>query len=57
MCPHSCFGKNLREEGSLADREIRRPFKKINPEKIKAFIKDSPDAYLKEQSLKKVAEL
>ena len=40
--------KRLREEGSLADREIKRPFKKIDPEKMKAFMKDNPDAYLKE---------
>jgi transposase len=40
--------KRLREEGSLADREIKRPFKKIDPEKLKVFMKDKPDAYLKE---------
>lgn len=40
--------KRLKEEGSLANHEVKRPFKKIDPEKLKAFIKDNPDAYLRE---------
>ena len=38
----------LKKEGSLANREIKRPFKKIDPEKLKDYVKNNPDAYLKE---------
>ena len=40
--------KRLEEEGSLAAREIKRPFKKIDPEKLKDYVKNNPDAYLRE---------
>ena len=40
--------KRLEKEGSLADREVKRPFKKIDPEKLRLYIKDNPDAYLRE---------
>ena len=40
--------KRLEEEGSLADREVKRPFKKIAPEKLRLYVKDNPDAYLRE---------
>ena len=40
--------KRLKEEGTLAAREIKRPFKKIDPEKLKDYVKNNPDAYLRE---------
>ena len=40
--------KQLKEEGTLRNREIKRPFKKIDPEKLKKYVSEHPDAYLKE---------
>ena len=40
--------KRLREEGSLADHELKRPFKKIDPEKLKVYVENNQDAYLRE---------
>jgi len=36
------------ETGSLKKRELKRSFKKIDPEKLVAYITEHPDAYLKE---------
>ena len=38
----------LEKEGSLSDREVKRPYKKIDPEKLRLYVKDNPDAYLRE---------
>ena len=38
----------LEKEGSLADREVKRPYKKIDPEKLRLYVKDNPYAYLRE---------
>ena len=40
--------KKLREEGTLAKRPVRRPFKKIDPDKLKEYVRAHPDAYLRE---------
>ncbi len=40
--------KRLKEEGSLANHEIKRPFKKIDPETLRLYVKNNPDAYLRE---------
>lgn len=40
--------KRLEEEGSLKDHKAKRPFKKIDPEKLRAYVKKNPDAYLRE---------
>ena len=38
--------KKLRNEtGSLEKRPLNRTFKKIDPEKLKAFVEENPDAY------------
>jgi len=36
------------ETGGLLKRELNRGFKKIDPEKLKAYNDEHPDAYLKE---------
>lgn len=38
----------LEKEGNLENKELNRSFKKIDPEKLKEFVKNHPDAYLKE---------
>lgn len=40
--------KQLKDEGNLEKRPLNRGFKKIDPEKLKNFVKEHPDAYLKE---------
>jgi transposase len=40
--------KLLEETGSLEKREIVRSFKKIDPVKLEAYVKEHPDAYLQE---------
>ena len=43
--------KKLYEQtGSLTKRELNRSFKKIDPEKLSAYISEQPDAYLKEMA-------
>ena len=32
----------------MADREVKRPYKKIDPEKLRLYVKNNPDAYLRE---------
>jgi transposase len=34
--------------GSLQDKPPCRPFKKLDPEKLRAYVNEHPDAYLKE---------
>lgn len=40
--------KQLREEGNLRKHPVKRPFKKIDPEKLEQYVKANPDAYLRE---------
>ena len=40
--------KQLKEEGTLAKKQLNRPYKKINPQELKKYIEEHPDAYLKE---------
>ena len=40
--------KQLKEDGNLKRRPITRRFKKIDPEKLRAYVRDHPDAYLRE---------
>jgi len=40
--------KRLAETGEIKNKPVNRPFKKIDPERLRTYIKDHPDAYLKE---------
>ena len=42
--------KRLVETGSLAKKPLNRGFKKIDPEKLKAYVNEHPDAYLREMA-------
>jgi transposase len=42
------WNRQLKEEGTLRKRAGKRPFKKIDPEKLVAYIQANPDAYLRE---------
>lgn len=43
--------KQLKEEGTLEKRAVKRPFKKIDPDKLIAYIRANPDAYLREMAM------
>ena len=38
----------LEREGNLKKHPVRRSFKKIDPEKLKEYVKANPEAYLRE---------
>lgn len=38
----------LQEEGNLQNRPLNRSFKKIDPKKLKEYVDNHPDAFLKE---------
>ena len=40
--------KQLREEGNLKKHAVKRPFRKIDPDKLREHIKFHPDDYLRE---------
>lgn len=40
--------KKYKETGDLSNKPLNRGFKKIDPEKLKAYISKNPDAYQKE---------
>ena len=40
--------KQLREEGNLNKHAVKRPFRKIDPEKLREHVKSRPDDYLRE---------
>ena len=40
--------QQLKEKGDLETKALNRTFKKIAPEKLKEYIDEHPDAYLKE---------
>ena len=42
--------KQLKETGDLGKKELHRGFRKINPEKLKAYVAAHPDAYQSEMA-------
>ena len=38
----------LKEEGTLEKKPVIRPFRKLDPEKLKIYLEDHADAYLRE---------
>ena len=40
--------KQYKETGSLANKELHRSFRKLDPEKLSVYVKEHPDAYLRE---------
>lgn len=42
--------KQYKETGDLSNKPLNRGFKKIDPEKLKAYISEHPDAYQKEMA-------
>ena len=40
--------KQLKEEGNLEKKPLHRSYKKIDPEKLKEYVAEHPDAYQKE---------
>lgn len=44
----SRWRKKYKETGEVKDAAPRRTFKKLDPEKLKDYVEEHPDAYLKE---------
>jgi len=42
--------KQLNEQGHLKNKPLNRSFRKIDPEKLATYIKEQPDAYLREMA-------
>ena len=42
--------KQLKETGDLGKKELHRGFRKIDPEKLKAYVAEHPDAYQSEMA-------
>ena len=42
--------KQLKETGDLGKKELHRSFRKIDPEKLKAYVAEHPDAYQTEMA-------
>ncbi|MDE7121032.1 MAG: transposase [Oscillospiraceae bacterium] len=42
--------RQYRETGSLSEKPLNRTFRKINPEKLKKYIEEHPDAMQKEMA-------
>ena len=42
--------KQLKETGDLGKKELHRSFRKIGPEKLKAYVAEHPDAYQSEMA-------
>ena len=42
--------KQLKETGDLEKKELHRSFRKIDPEKLKAYVAEHPDAYQTEMA-------
>ena len=40
--------KQLEKEGNLEKKPLHRSYKKVNPEKLKEYLSEHPDAYQKE---------
>ena len=43
--------KQLKETGDLGKKELHRGFRKIDPEKLKAYVAEHPDAYQSEMGM------
>lgn len=48
VCTIEKWEKQLKERGNLEKKELNRPHKKIDPEKLKAYVEEHPDAYQRE---------
>ena len=42
--------KQLKEKGNLEKKELHRSYRKIDPEKLKAYVAEHPDAYQSEMA-------
>ena len=42
--------KQLKETGNLEKKKLHRSFRKIDPEKLKAYVAEHPDAYQSEMA-------
>lgn len=42
--------KQLKETGNLEKKELHRSYRKIDPEKLKAYVAEHPDAYQSEMA-------
>lgn len=42
------WSKKYKEEGHLENKELKRTFKKVDPEKLTKYVAENPDAYLEE---------
>ena len=42
--------KQLKETGDLGKKELHRSYRKIDPEKLKAYVEEHPDAYQSEMA-------
>ena len=42
--------KQLKETGNLEKKELHRGFRKIDPERLKAYLAEHPDAYQSEMA-------
>ena len=42
--------KKLKERGNLENKALNRPHKKINPEMLRAYVEEHPDAYQREMA-------
>ena len=42
--------KQLREEGHLEKKPVKRSFRKIDPEKLSSYVAEHPDAYQREMA-------
>ena len=49
-CTISEWKKRKKETGNLNNKPLKRKFKKIDPEKLKTYVKDHPDAIQQEMA-------
>ena len=42
--------RKLKESGNLEKKALNRPHKKIDPEKLRAYVEEHPDAYQREMA-------
>ena len=42
------MGKKLKEAGTLKKKPVIRSFRKVDPEKVKLYFTEHPDAYLRD---------
>lgn len=48
ICTIREWEKQWKEKGTLTPAPVERPYKKIVPEKLRAYVQEHPDAYPKE---------